>query len=104
MLPSSSGPQQPRVHAPVRADVRDFLQQQLYGDRLRRVPAATLSSMKASGGRFGAASNFASVPLAPPAQPAGGKKRGKRKRGAAAPTGRSTLEQMAAKIMRRKAL
>ena len=65
MLPeagASSG-RHTRLHAPVKLDAKAFLQQQLYGDRHKRVAAATLASQRASGGRFGAATNFATVPL-----------------------------------------
>ena len=103
VLPSD--PSGVRLHAPVRADVADFMQQQLYGgDRHKRVPAATLSSLKASGGRFGAASNFATVPAAPPPPGGFGSKRKKKRKAASGgdATGSfSTLERMAAKIMRK---
>ena len=100
-------PSRPRLHAPVSAGVRDFMQQQLYGKRISRAPAATLSSLKAAGGRFGPASNFASSKLAAadPVQPAR-KGRQARQRGNNAQTvnsagQHSSLEQMAAKIMRK---
>lgn len=89
-----------RLHAPVKLDAKAFLQQQLYGDRHKRVAAATLASQRASGGRFGAATNFATVPLE--AKPKGVTKKGKRG-GGDKPTmaGHSTLEQLAARIMRK---
>jgi len=97
----------PRLHAPVQSDVRAFMEQQLYSDRHRRAPAATLSSLRPSGGaRFGAASNFATaVPLPP--NPDLGSKRKKRRKGGAPPAKEmagsfSTLERMAAKIMQKK--
>lgn len=92
-----------RMHAPIKQDARAFLQQQLYGQRHTRVSAATLASQRASGGRFGAASNFATVPL-DQAKPLGVAKKGKRKGGKDKPVvaGHSTLEQMAAAIMRKK--
>ena len=78
-----------------------FLQQQLYGDRHKRVPAATLASQRPSGGHFGAASNFATVKLE--AKPQGVAKKGRRARAdKAVVAGTSTLEQMAARIMRKK--
>lgn len=103
MLPEG-GASQPRLHAPVKSSVRDFLQQQLYGKGAkRRAPAATLSSLKPPGGRGGAALNFASVPLDASAS---GRKRKRSKRSGAgaareAIPGRSTLEEMAARIMQR---
>lgn len=105
VLPASSRVAQPRMHAPVRDDVKDFLQNQLYGGRHKRVPAATLSSLKASGGKkFTAASNFASVPLSPQQEEPARKKRKRNGVGGSSAgeiPGRSTLEQMAARIMRR---
>lgn len=97
--------QHPRIHAPVKANVRDFLQQQLHGDRHRRVPAATQQSLKPSSGRYGAASNFASVPLSAPSSAQGeGDSKRKKRRASETPAvgGYSTLERMAAKIMRKK--
>ena len=89
---------QPRTHAPVRADVRDFVRKQLYGNRVQRAPAATLASLKPAGGRFGPASNFATVAPAAAEQPSGKK----RKRSSPEVAGHSTLEQMAARLMNRK--
>ena len=99
-----SGGGGPRMHAPVKQDVRDFMQQQLYGaGRHQRVAAATLSALKPSGGRYGAASNFASVAAPPPSSDANGGSAKKRKRGAAGNGGKqlSSLEKMAAQIMAR---
>ena len=95
------GGRQPRLHAPVKSDAKAFLQQQLFGSRHQRVSAATLSSLKPTGGRFGAASNFATVPLdkAAPTIRKGKKGKGRDK---AVVGGTSTLEQMAARIMRKK--
>ena len=79
------------------------MQQQLYGSgRHQRVAAATLSALKPSGGRYGAASNFASV-AAPPASDAEGQRKKKRKRSSPEAGGKqfSSLEKMAAQIMRR---
>jgi len=92
----------PRLHAVVRDDVREFMQRQLYGDRNRRAPAATLSSLKPTGGRFGPASNFATVPAAPPGEAYASAKKKKKKKASgqgAAAGGYSSLERMAAKIM-----
>lgn len=96
----------PRLHAPVRSSVRTFMQEQLYGDRNRRAPAATLSSLKPTGGRFGPASNFAAVPFDAGAAASSIKKKGKKgKKGqggkAGGSTGFSSLEKMAAQIMAR---
>jgi hypothetical protein len=90
-----------RLQAPIKQDARAFLQQQLYGQRHTRVSAATLASQRPASGRFGAASNFATVPL--DAKPTGVTKKGKQ-RGKEKPrlAGTSTLEQMAAAIMRKK--
>ena len=57
------------------------------------------SLLKPKGGRYGAASNFATAALLPKVEPAG--KGVKRSRGPVAGTS-STLEQMAARIMRKK--
>ena len=96
----------PRLHAPVRSSVRTFMQEQLYGDRNRRAPAATLSSLKPTRGRFGPASNFAAVPFDAGAAASSIKKKGKKgKKGqggkAGGSTGFSSLEKMAAQIMAR---
>ena len=90
----------PRLHAPVRTDVRSFMEKQLYGERNKRVPAATLASLKPSGRRFGPASNFASVPLAPASGVTKKKKKGKvGGGGGGGGAGYSSLERMAAAIM-----
>lgn len=94
-----------RLHAPIKADAKAFLQEQLFGSRHQRVSASTLSSMKPTGGRFGAASNFATVPLEHQKETPGAHKKGSSKRKGSATelmAGRSTLEQMAARIMRKK--
>ena len=96
----------PRLHAPVRSSVRTIMQEQLYGDRNRRAPAATLSSLKPTRGRFGPASNFAAVPFDAGAAASSIKKKGKKgKKGqggkAGGSTGFSSLEKMAAQIMAR---
>ena len=95
----------PRLHAPVQSGVRQFMDQQLFGSRHRRVPAATLSSLRPSGSaRFSAASNFATAVALPP-NPDIGVKRKKRKKGGDSPTkmaGMSMLERMAAQIMKKK--
>ena len=96
----------PRLHAPVRSSVRTFMREQLYGDRNRRAPAATLSSLKPTRGRFGPASNFAAVPFDAGAAASSIKKKGKKgKKGqggkAGGSTGFSSLEKMAAQIMAR---
>jgi hypothetical protein len=96
---------QPRLKAPVTTDVQAFLQKHLYSDRLQRMPAATQASLKASGGKFGAAVNFSSAPTRAGASIQIGKQRKKKRKPeskALAGGGHSTLEQMAAKIMRRK--
>ena len=94
----------PRLHAPVTSDAKDFMRKQLYGERQERRPAASIASLKPSGGRaFGAASNFATAVAAPAA--ASSRKGKKRKKGGVTKevTGAySTLERMAAKLMRRK--
>ena len=95
------GGRQPRLHAPIKSDAKAFLQQQLFGSRHQRVSAATLSSLKPAGGRFGAASNFAIVPLDKATQTIRKGKKGK-EREKAVVGGTSTLEQMAARIMRKK--
>ena len=51
--------------APVKGGLEDFMQKHLYGGRVQRAPAASLSSMKAQRGRFGAASNFATAHFDP---------------------------------------
>ena len=91
----------PRLHAPVRDSVSEFMQRQLYGDRVRRAPSATLSSLKSRSGNFGAASNFSTVPVAA-SSGLGGKKKRKRAETTTTSAGYSTLEQMAARIMRKK--
>ena len=93
-----------RLHAPVSSDVRNFMQKQLYGDRHRRAPAATIASLRPSGGRFGAASNFATA-TASALQPESKGGRKKRKSAGADTTkvagSYSTLERMAARIMQK---
>ena len=110
VLDGDSSNSRVRIHAPVQASVRDFMQQHLYGDRVRRAPAATLESLKPRGGKFGPASNFSSDRLSRTdsetqnRKSASGRKR-KRIEGANDGAGRggfSTLEKMAARIMRRK--
>lgn len=97
VLASDDGP---RTQAPTRSDLRAFVDKQLYGGRNKRAPAATIASLKVSHGRFGAASNFATAPLQP--KPDGGAGRAKRKQRDAPTAGTtSTLEQMAARIMRK---
>ena len=85
------------------------MNEQLYGSgRVKRVPAATLDSLKATGGRFGAASNFATVPA--PLQSDIDKERKERQKKKARQQqpkqmggkgGFTSLEKMAAQIMRR---
>ena len=82
------------------------MEQQLYGNRHRRMHAATLASLKPSGGRFSAASNFATATPQPPAPDIGGKRKKRKKAGASpakdASANFSSLERMAAKIMKKK--
>lgn len=96
----------PRTQAPARAELRAFMEQQLYGKRHKRGSAVTHASLKAKGnGRFGPAANFATVPLAPKPERKKGKKAAAAAGGGAGgfAGGRaSTLEQMAARIMRKK--
>lgn len=103
---SSCGHAGPRLHAPVRADIRDFLNEQLYGTRNRRAPTATIASLKPSRGRFGPASNFVTVPVVPNEEISKAKKRKTSNEGRSsshrALAGHSTLEKLAAKIMGRK--
>lgn len=110
VLDDGSSTSRVRLHAPIQASVRDFMQQQLYGDRVRRAPAATLESLKPRGGKFGPASNFSSVHMSRTESNLQGRKGSsgqKRKRANAARDeggsgGFSTLEKMAARIMRGK--
>ena len=102
LLPAEGAIGEPRLHAPVKTDVRDFMQQQLYGGRTRRAPAATLASLRPAGGKFGAASNFATVPVQPLVQGGGKKRKRKAATRVVASGSHSTLERMAERIMRRK--
>ncbi len=105
VLPRDEGP---RLQAPARADLSDFVQQHLYGGRHDRRSALTQASLKPKGPNgFGAAINFARAPLDPVVKKARKGKR-ERKEGGPAPGGgfvgerASTLEQMAARIMRKR--
>ena len=101
VLPSEGTVGQPRLHAPVKTDVRDFMQQQLYGRGIRRAPAATLASLRPAGGKCAPASNFATVPVDPLAQIGGKKRKRKATKTVDATGSHSTLERMAERIMRR---
>lgn len=94
----------PRLHAPVQTDARAFMDKMLYGNRHRRAPAATLAALRPSGATRGAAaSNFATAtgPSGPPAD-LFKKKKKKKAPEQQQPGTYSSLEKMAAAIMRKK--